>query len=83
MYFVYILKSEKDQKLYIGFTEDVAKRVKDHNEGKNTSTQSRRPLKLIYYEAHTSKRDALRREQYFKTSKGKTTLRTMLRNALI
>jgi putative endonuclease len=44
--------------------------------------KSRVPLKLIYYEAHTSKEDALRREKYFKSSPGKRTLNQMLRNTL-
>jgi len=82
MHFVYVLLSKKDSQFYIGYTEDILKRVEDHNEGKNESTRARRPLDLLYYEAHTSKEDALRREHYFKTSKGKTTLRLILKEAL-
>ncbi|MBI5872865.1 MAG: GIY-YIG nuclease family protein [Candidatus Omnitrophica bacterium] len=52
MYYVYVLLSLKDKKFYIGFSEDVKKRLADHNAGRNTSTKPRRPLKLIYYEAH-------------------------------
>ena len=81
-YYVYILLSSKDKKSYIGFTNDLARRLKEHNSGKNISTKSRRPLKLIYYEAHLSKADAMRREQYFKTTKGKSTLKQMLRISL-
>ena len=82
MYFVYVLQSVKDGNFYIGFTKDVKKRFNDHVGGKNTSTECRLPLKLIYYEAHCSKEDALRRENYFKTSKGKTTLHQILREYL-
>ena len=82
MYYVYVLLSLKDQKFYIGFSEDVKKRLEDHNAGRNTSTKYRRPFELIYYEAHSSKEDALRRENYFKTTKGKSTLRQMLRATL-
>ena len=82
MYYVYVLLSLKDYKFYIGFTEDIKKRLADHNAGRNTSTKSRRPFELIYYEAHLSKEDALRREAYFKTTKGKSTLKQMLRAAL-
>ena len=82
MYYVYVLLSLKDHKFYIGFSEDIKKRLTDHNAGRNTSTKSRRPFELIYYEAHLSKDDALRREAYFKTTKGKSTLRQMLRKAL-
>jgi len=82
MYYVYILFSLKDEKFYIGFTNDLERRIKEHNSGKNISTKSRLPLKLIYYEAHLSKADAARRERYFKTTKGKSTLRQMLRESL-
>jgi putative endonuclease len=81
-FYVYVLLSLKDDKFYIGFTNDLKRRLKEHNSGKNISTKSRRPLTLIYYEAHLSKSDAERREKYFKTTKGKSTLRQMLRESL-
>ena len=82
MYYVYVLLSEKDKNFYIGFSENIEQRLNEHNAGKNVSTRSRRPFKLIYYEGHTLKSDALRREKYFKTSKGKTTLKQILKDAL-
>lgn len=82
MYFVYILISLKDNNFYIGFTTNVENRLKDHNAGRNTSTKYRRPFELIYYEAYYSKTDAQRRERYFKTTKGKATLKQMLRQAI-
>jgi putative endonuclease len=82
MYYVYVLLSLRDHKFYIGFTSDLRRRIKEHNAGKNISTKARLPLKLFYYEAHLSKKDAERREQYFKTTKGKSTLRQMLRESL-
>ncbi len=82
MYYTYILLSLKDGNFYIGFTSDLKRRLAEHNSGKNISTKPRRPLKLIYYEAHLSKADAERREQYFKTTKGKSTLRQILRESL-
>jgi putative endonuclease len=82
MYYVYVLISLKNNKFYVGFSENIEQRVKEHNSGKNISTKSRCPLKLVYYEAHTSIQDAKRRERYFKTSKGKTTLRQILKSAL-
>jgi putative endonuclease len=82
MFYVYVLLSLKDEKFYIGFTGDLRRRLKEHNAGKNISTKSRRPLKLTYYEAHLSKADAERRERYFKTTKGKITLKQMLRSSL-
>ncbi len=81
-YYTYVLLSQKDKKFYIGFSEDVFKRLTQHNKNKNISTKSRTPFDLIYYEAHLNKKDALRRESYFKTSSGKRTLRQMLRDSL-
>ena len=82
MFYVYVLRSFKDKKFYIGFTNDLKRRMKEHNSGKNISTRPRLPLKLVYYEAHLSKADAERRERYFKTTKGKSTLRQMLKESL-
>jgi putative endonuclease len=82
MFYVYVLESLKDEKFYTGFTEDIKRRIDEHNSGENISTARRRPLKLVYYEAFCDKNDALRRERYFKSTKGKTTLRQMLRNYL-
>ena len=81
-HYVYVLRSFKDGLFYIGFSEDVKTREYDHNMGKNISTKNRRPLELIFYEAYLNKADALRRETYFKTTKGKTTLRQMLKEFL-
>ena len=81
-YYVYILRRKKDKKFYIGHTTDLIRRLKDHNQGKNKSTRHRRPLQLIFFEAYISKQDALRREKYFKTTKGKVVLRQMLKEFL-
>ncbi len=81
-YCVYVLQSEKDLLLYHGFTTNIQKRIKDHNLGKTSSTSKRRPLKLIYCEFFLSKKDAMRRERYFKTTQGKRMLKLMIRNTL-
>jgi len=83
MFYTYILLSLSDHKFYIGYSSNLKQRIKDHNEGKNISTEPRRPFKLIYYEAHLSKVDAMRREKYFKTDKGKSSLRLILRDSLM
>lgn len=72
----------KDHKLYIGFTADVFKRLAEHNAGLNTSTAPRRPFRLIYFEGHLHKEDALRRESYFKSTSGKRTLQIILKKVL-
>lgn len=82
MYYVYILKSLVDLKLYIGYTKNLSRRFEEHQKGENVSTKSRRPFVLIFYEAYKSQVDAKRREKYFKTSKGKSTLKMMLQDSL-
>jgi putative endonuclease len=79
---VYILRSLKDRLFYIGYTEDLKQRIKDHAMGKNISTKNRRPLELIFYEAFPNKFDALKRERYFKTTKGKAVFKEMLKHFL-
>lgn len=66
MFFVYILKSKQDGSLYLGYTNDLRKRLKEHNLGLVRSTKSRVPLHLVYYEAYNSKQDAVKREHNFK-----------------
>ena len=78
-HYVYILLSLRDRRFYIGFTSDLKRRLAEHKQGKNISTAKRLPVELVFYEAFPAKADAERRERYFKTAKGKTTLRQMLR----
>ncbi|MBU4339275.1 GIY-YIG nuclease family protein [Candidatus Parcubacteria bacterium] len=66
MFYVYILKSKKDSKLYIGYTNNLQRRIKEHNEGKVKSTNYRRPLVLVYYEAYKAEEDAKTREEQLK-----------------
>lgn len=68
MYYVYILKSEKDSKLYIGRTNKLKQRLVDHLRGKVYSTKNRRPLKLVYYEAYRDREDSKSREKGLKKS---------------
>jgi putative endonuclease len=82
-YSVYILFSEKDKKLYIGYTpSDVYSRFQKHVDGLVPSTRVRRPLQLIYFEVYTHQDDATRREKYFKTTPGKRAIKHMLRKTL-
>lgn len=78
-YYVYILKSIDKEFIYAGYTDNLQRRFKEHNGLKVLSTKHYTPFDLIHYEAYKNKFDAHRRELYFKTSKGKTTLRTMLK----
>ncbi len=62
MYYVYVIKSKNDNKLYTGFTNNLERRIKEHNEGKAPSTKLRNPFVLIYYEAYDAEKDARKRE---------------------
>ena len=66
--------------MYIGYTNDLKRRLKEHNEGKNFSTAPRKPFKLIYYEAYLNKEDAKERERFFKTGWGRQYLKKKLKN---
>ena len=82
MFFVYILKSLSDKKLYTGFTNNLKNRLNKHNQGKIFSTKSRRPFKLIYYEAYLSEEDAKKREKYLKTGWGRNYIKKNLQKTL-
>jgi len=61
----------KDGNNYTGFTGDLNKRIKEHNAGETVSTKNRIPFKLIYFEAVGTKKRAMQREKYLKTTWGK------------
>ena len=82
-YYIYVLKSGKDKKLYVGYTNDLKSRFEQHKKGQVESTKDRRPLELIYSEACLDKQDAMYREKYLKTAYGKQFLRNRLKSYLI
>ena len=67
MYYVYVLTNDDDKK-YIGYTNDLRKRVEEHKAGKSRYTKGYSNWKLCYYEAFISKEDALKREKSLKKS---------------
>ena len=80
MYYVYVLQSQKDKSLYIGYTTDLRKRFAEHNNGRNISTKPFRPYKLIFYESFLNIKDAKSREEYLKSGWGFRSIRKMLKN---
>ena len=66
MYFVYILKSKKNKQLYVGCTNNLRERLREHNNGLVKSTRPYVPWRLVYYEAYLSKEEAFRREHNLK-----------------
>ena len=81
-FFVYVLLSQKDENFYVGYSEDLDKRIKEHYEGKVTSTKHRLPLKLIHFEYFINKSDAKAREVFFKSGFGREQLRLSLKRTL-
>ena len=71
MYYVYVLKSKKDQTTYIGSTGDLVQRIKEHNAGKTKSIKHKLPVELIYYEAYQEKYLARKREIELKKNSSK------------
>lgn len=70
MYYVYILQSEKDFSYYKGVTQDLKKRVYDHNHGSNKYSSTKAPFKLIWYCAFADKGKAVAFEKYIKQGSG-------------
>ncbi len=66
MFYVYILQSNVDKSIYIGYTDDLRRRFKEHNNLEVKSTKNKAPYGLIYYEAYKSKSDAKYRENNLK-----------------
>ena len=83
MYYVYLLKSLKNQSLYIGCTNNLKERLLIHNQNKSYHTAKYSPWKLIYFEGYISKQDAYSREKSLKLhAQGLRRLKERLRNTL-
>ena len=82
MFYIYVIQSQKNNKWYTGTTNDLRKRLKQHNDGKSTWTKGRGPWDLIYYEACLNKEDAGAREKFLKTGMGKRYLKNRLKRFL-
>ena len=71
MYYVYILQSIKTKKLYVGQTDNLARRLEEHNTGRGGKyTQQNGPWKLLYSEQHSDRTSAVNRELYLKSTNG-------------
>ena len=77
-FYTYVLLSLADNKLYIGWTDDLKHRLGQHEKGAVTATRSRRPLRLVYFEAGRDRSKAIAREKYLKTGFGRRFLKGRL-----
>lgn len=82
MFYVYLLRSKLNGKIYTGYTGNLKERLRKHKNDQVYTTARMGNIELIYYEAYKDRRDAIQREKYFKTTKGKRTVRIMLKYSL-
>jgi len=75
---MYALYNNVNSEIYIGITQDLERRLKEHNSGKNRYTKAFKPLKVFYTEIFDDYNSARQREIYFKTTKGRRELRKKL-----
>ena len=79
MFYVYVLKSLKNRKRYIGYTsKDPEERLKDHNLGSNNWTRVNKPLELIYSEPYDDKTNTIKRERFLKSGQGRKFLDSII-----
>jgi len=81
-FFVYVLFSFNDRKLYIGYSENLEGRISEHQKGRVKATKDRLPLVLIHYEAFADRHDAKAREIFLKSGFGRSQLKKALQNRL-
>lgn len=80
MYSVYVIESIEYGRKYIGYTEDIQKRLNNHNSGGTKSTNKYRPYRVIYTEEYKSKKEAINREKEIKKMKGGITFKKLIQN---
>ncbi|MCX5702242.1 MAG: GIY-YIG nuclease family protein [Candidatus Omnitrophica bacterium] len=77
MFYVYAIKSQCHNRIYVGLTQDIETRIKEHNSGKTKSTKYYKPWVLFYKEALNSRLEARKREKELKSGFGKEYLRSL------
>lgn len=77
MFFVYILKSRRNGRFYTGSTNDVTRRLKEHNSGQSKYTKHTAPFELVYKEDYKTKSQAYRRELFLKSGKGRKFIKSL------
>jgi putative endonuclease len=78
IFYVYILKSESASKTYVGHTNNLERRLAEHNSGKSQFTRMFKPWKIIYTEEFGTREEAIKREKYFKNSSGRIFIKSIL-----
>ena len=77
-FYVYVLESLSTGRLYTGHTKNLDERVDQHNSGKSRYTRGRGPWRLMFYEEFASRGEAVIRERFLKTGRGRDWIRSRL-----
>lgn len=79
MYYTYVLKSKRDSIRYVGSGESAEERLRRHNKGDYKFTKGHRPWELIYKEGYSTRNEAMKREKFLKSGKGREFLDTFIK----
>jgi putative endonuclease len=82
-YVTYVLRSTINGKLYTGHTQNLRKRLNEHNTGKTKSTKTNIPYEIVFYEVCESREEAIAREKYFKSGVGREYIKNHIINASV
>jgi putative endonuclease len=82
MYLVYVLESETFNRVYIGMTNDLQRRIKEHNIGKTKSTRFYKPWKIVFVESFPGRKEAREREKYLKSGIGREFIKKWPRSSV-
>jgi putative endonuclease len=82
MYYIYVMRSQSTGRLYIGHTDNIQRRLIEHNSGMSKSTKGRGPWELIYQEEYTTRGEAMKREYFLKSGKGREILKGIISKSI-
>jgi len=80
MYYVYAISSKSRKYIYVGLTNDIDRRFKEHNNGYNKTTRTYKPFILIYSEVFKTRKKAREKEIYLKSGIGKEFLKSLIQS---
>ncbi len=78
MFFTYILQSQQDKSFYIGYSSNLEKRLREHNEGLSKYTKRKIPWKMVYFEVFETKSESIKREVFLKKQKSVVFLKKLI-----
>ena len=81
MYYIYVLHSLKDSTFYVGLTNNVQRRMAQHNHGYGSTTRPHAPYQLLLSEEFATRQEAHEREKYYKSGVGREKIKTLVAHA--